>query len=342
MRFSLRVILLGLVALQFSACKKDTAENIEQTMPLPEITPLGFEDINFPDDNAYTQERWELGKALFFDPVLSKDSTVSCASCHNPSLAFSDNVAFSKGVEKKLGTRNSPTLTNIGFHPYFTREGGVPSLEMQVLVPIQEHNEFDFNILPIAERLNNNPAYISMSQAAYGRNPDPFVIVRAIATFERSLLSTNSAFDRYYFNKEQNALNESAKKGMQLFYSDKTNCSKCHSGFNFSNFAFENNGLYNNYKDEGRRRLTNKQEDFALFKVPTLRNVEVTAPYMHDGSLATLEKVIEHYNSGGKNNPQKSQYLQVLNLTETEKSQLVAFLKSLTDHEFNNNPKFKP
>lgn len=324
----------------FSACKKDAVESNTTTDGI--TVPSGFPAITFPADNAYTPTRWELGKKLFFDPVLSKDSTISCASCHSPALAFSDDVAFSKGVEGKLGTRNSPTLANVAYQPYFTREGGVPSLEMQVLVPIQEHNEFDFNILPIAERLNKNATYVAMSKAAYNRAPDPFVIVRAIATFERSLISGNSAYDKYTFLEQSNALTESEKKGMDLFFSTKTQCSQCHSGFNFSNYAFENNGLYDNYTDEGRRRLTNKQEDFALFKVPSLRNIGVTAPYMHDGSIKTIEEVVEHYSIGGKNNPQKSKNIQPLNLTKTEKEQLVAFLISLTDYEFINNPKFKP
>jgi cytochrome c peroxidase len=325
----------------FSACKKDAAEN-EPDEVNRIVVPEGFAEITFPEDNAYSQPRWELGKKLFFDPVLSKDSTISCASCHNPALAFSDSVALSLGVKNRPGTRNSPTLTNVAYHPYFTREGGVPSLEMQVLVPIQEHNEFDFNIIPIAERLKNNSDYVALSKLAYNRTPDPFVVVRAIATFERSLISGNSAYDKYTFQNESLALTENEKAGMDLFFSQKTQCSQCHSGFNFSNYVFENNGLYNNYTDEGRRRLTNRQEDFALFKVPTLRNIGVTAPYMHDGSLATLEDVVEHYNSGGKNNPQKSKHIQPLNLTEIEKEQLVAFLKSLTDYEFINNPKFKP
>lgn len=324
----------------FSACKKDAPESNSTTEDI--TVPIGFPVVTFPADNAYTQARWELGKKLFFDPVLSKDNTISCASCHSPALAFSDSVAFSKGVEGKLGTRNSPTLTNVAYQPYFTREGGVPSLEMQVLVPIQEHNEFDFNILPIAERLNKNATYVAMSKAAYDLAPDPFVIVRAIATFERSMISGNSAYDKYTFKNQSTALTEREKKGMDLFFSTKAQCNKCHSGFNFSNYAFENNGLYDNYTDEGRQRLTNKQEDFALFKVPTLRNIGVTAPYMHDGSLKTIADVVEHYSTGGKNNPQKSKHIQPLNLTKIEKEQLVAFLESLTDYQFINDPKFKP
>lgn len=337
MRRNLHILIA--IVLVATACKK---EQVEKADIVDEVAiPAGFPTIQFPADNAYTTQRWALGKQLFFDPVLSNDSTISCASCHNPAKAFSDEVAFSKGVAGRLGTRNSPTLTNVAYLPYFTREGGVPTLEMQTLVPIQEHNEFDFNIVLIGERLRRNPKYVQMAKEAYNREPDPFVIARALANFERSLISGNSAYDKYTYQNNPAALSEKERKGMALFFSEKTQCSKCHSGFNFSNNAFENNGLYDNYTDSGRKRLTNLVADFALFKVPTLRNVGVTAPYMHDGSLTTLEAVVEHYNTGGKNNPQKSKLIQPLNLTDDDKEQLVAFLKSLTDYAFITNPKFK-
>ena len=310
-------------------------------MPLLMEIPTGFPEVDFPDDNAFTQARWELGKKLFFDPVMSSDSTVSCASCHDPALAFSDDVAFSDGVMSRPGTRNAPSLANVAYHPYFTREGGVPTLEMQVLVPIQEHNEFDFNILLIAERLNQQASYLQMSQDAYGRNPDAFTITRSLAVFERSLLSGYSPFDQYVYQNDEEAMTAAALNGMTLFYSERTNCSACHSGFNFTDYAFENNGLYEDYTDPGRFRLTGNEADRALFKVPSLRNVELTAPYMHDGSFENLTDIIEHYNNGGKEHPHKNELIQPLNLTETEQSELLEFLKSLTDQAFIENPIFR-
>jgi len=256
-------------------------------------------------------------------------------------LAFSDNQVFSEGVQMRLGTRNSPTLANVAYHPYFTREGGVPTLEMQILVPIQEHNEFDFNILLIAERLQQNTEYVAMAQTAYNREPDAFVITRSLACFERSLLSGNSRYDQFLQYDKVNALTDLEKTGMELFFSRRTNCSECHSGFNFTNYAFENNGLYQEYEDEGRFRLTGEEQDKALFKVPSLRNVGLTAPYMHDGSLQTLEEVISHYQTGGKNHPHRSDSLKPLDLTETEQTAIVAFLHSLTDESFVQNPLFK-
>lgn len=335
------IYLLGIWLFLLTACQE--AEEVKPVLPLPGLMelPAGFPAIDIPEDNTFTQARWELGKKMFFDPVMSVDSSISCASCHQSNLAFSDDVAFSLGVENALGTRNSPTLANVAYHPYFTREGGVATLEMQVLVPIQEHNEFNFNILLIADRLAKDSSYVQLSQLAYNRSPDHFVITRAIACFERSLLSGFSPYDRYEYDREENSLTGEELIGKALFFSERTQCSSCHSGFNFTNYAFENNGLYTTYPDLGRMRLTGEETDRALFKVPSLRNIALTSPYMHDGSLNSLEAVIEHYNSGGKMHPNKSPLVKALALTATEKAALLAFLKTLTDTSFINNPLFK-
>ena len=322
------------------SCSQDDVEPSHFAPELMEV-PKGFDPIEFPEDNAFSQSRWDLGKRLFYDPVMSLDSTISCASCHSSELAFSDNVAFSLGVDQRLGTRNAPTLANVAYHPYFTREGGVPTLEMQILVPIQEHNEFDFNIVLLAEKLKADSSYIQMSLEAYDREPDAFVITRSLACFERSLISGYSRYDHFENYGDWDAMTPSEINGMDLFFSDKTNCSQCHGGFNFTNYAFENNGLYVEYDDVGRFRFTGNEEDLARFKVPSLRNIELTTPYMHDGSFQSLGEVIEHYNSGGKNHPHKSSLIQPMNLTEKEKEELLAFLHSLTDDSFVMNPLFK-
>ena len=324
------------------SCQKE-ATTTPSPLDFPELmeVPKGFPAIEFPEGNEFTETRWELGKKLFFDPIMSVDSSISCATCHHPELAFSDKVAFSNGVENRVGTRNSPSLANVAYHPYFTREGGVLTLEFQILVPIQEHNEFDFNIVLIAERLAENPTYVSMAQAAYNREPDAFVITRSLANFERSLLSGQSAYDQYLNIENATDYPAEAVRGMELFFSEQTNCSTCHSGFNFTNYAFENNGLYEEYADAGRFRLTGDEADRALFKVPSLRNIELTAPYMHDGSLTSLEEIIEHYNAGGQNHPHKSTLIQPLNLSEEDKKALVLFLKTLTDEAFIANPLFR-
>ncbi|MFT6355888.1 MAG: cytochrome c peroxidase [Saprospiraceae bacterium] len=303
--------------------------------------PQGFPSIDFPEGNAFSETRWALGKKLFFDPVMSANSSISCATCHLPELAFSDNQAFSPGVENRPGTRNASPLFNLAYHPYFTREGGVPTLEMQILVPIQEHNEFDFNIVLIAERLAQDSTYQTMAQLAYDREPDAFVITRALANFERSLLSGYSRYDQHFNYDLDKILTASELRGRDLFFSKKTDCANCHGDSNFTNYDFQNNGLYESYEDVGRFRLTGLEADRALFKVPSLRNIELTAPYMHDGSMVSLEEIVDHYNSGGKNNPQKSNLIRPLNLTDSDKNDLVNFLKTLTDEAFVSNPIFQ-
>lgn len=338
MRISIWHIAL-LCFLAFS-CTEEADEQSIIDLSLMEVPPM-FPSIDHPEGNEYTNERWSLGKKLFFDPILSKDGKVSCASCHEPSLAFSDKEDVSLGSDGIPGTRNAPTLANVAYHPYFTREGGVPTLEMQILVPIQEHDEFNNNIVIIADSLSKIEAYVSMALEAYDQEPNPFVITRALAQFERSLISGQSSYDLQYNYGYSGSMSVSAKRGKLLFESERTACSSCHSGFNFTNYSFQNNGLYEEYADPGRSRFTQKEEDVALFKVPTLRNIEVTAPYMHDGSIQTLEEVIEHYDSGGAGHKNKSESIKPINLSNSEKEDLLAFLKSLTDEKFINNKNFQ-
>ena len=321
-------------------CQKEEISRPPYSPALMEI-PKGFPEMDVPADNQFSIARWALGKKLFYDPIMSVDSSISCAHCHQTDLAFSDGLAVSKGVEDRLGTRNAPSLANVAYHPYFTREGGVPTLEGQILVPIQEHNEFDFNIVLLTERLASDSTYVKMAKAAYDRLPDPFVITRSIACFERSLLSGYSRYDQYVQYGHTEVLSEQELSGMALFFSEKTNCSHCHNGFDFTNYAFENNGLYEEYPDVGRFRLTGEESDLAIFKVPSLRNVTLTAPYMHDGSLGDLAAVIDHYDQGGANHPNKNAILKPLQLTTNEKAALVAFLESLSDETFVNNSLFK-
>lgn len=330
-------VLPGIFIVFLVACGDVAVEpSLDSIMEIPEGFPLP----EYPTDNEMTMNRWLLGKRLFYDPVMSRDMTLACSSCHVPELGFTDAKTVSEGVEHRSGTRNAPTLANVAYHPYLTREGGVKTLEMQVLVPIQEHAEFDFNILLIAERLNADSTYVKASWDAYDRAPDPYVITRAISCFERSLISGNSRYDKF-INGNAHAFTEEEMKGKNLFFSERLACAECHNGFNFTNYSFENNGLYTDYNDEGRFRLTGDSAEIALFKVPTLRNIAVSAPYMHDGSLSSLEEVIEHYNSGGKNHRHQSHFVKPLHLSQQEQEDLIAFLHTLTDHDFLTNPNFK-
>jgi cytochrome c peroxidase len=303
--------------------------------------PAGFPDPLIPEGNPLTKASVELGRELFFDTFMSRDSSVSCASCHHPHRAFTDGLSRSRGIKDREVGRNAPGLANVVYQTEgLLHDKGVPTLEMQILVPVQEHNEFDFNLLLIAERMKNNPLYVKLSKEAYNLEPNPYVITRSIANFERTILSGNSRYDQF-INGDDDALSESEKAGMNLFMNE-LKCTACHSGFLFSDFSLRNNALYTNAYplDSGRMRLTHKEVDRDLFKVPGLRNIEVTGPYMHDGSFHTLGEVIDHYQSGGKSHPNKSKEIQAFVLNEQEKTNLIDFLKSLTDDEFLRNPEY--
>lgn len=304
--------------------------------------PAHFPPVPQPADNIFTPERWALGRKLFYDPVLSADSSRSCASCHRQEKAFADEAALSTGINGLLTSLNVPTLSNVAYQPYYTSAGGVATLEMQILVPVQEHNELGFHIPGIVSRLKAIPAYVEWSGKAYGREPDAFVVTRALACFERSLISGQSAYDTYLRTGDKAALSENARRGLDLFMSEKCACNHCHSGVLVSNFAFENNGLYEKYPTEGRYRLTELPSDLGKFKVPSLRNIALTPPYMHDGSMQDLETVIRHYESGGKAHVNKSPLIKGFTLTEKERKDLISFLQSLTDTKFIDNPIFHP
>ena len=315
-------LLIAVIALAFSYRKQPIIE------PLPDYFPT----MKHPEGNELTDPRVQLGRQLFYDPILSSDSTISCASCHKQSLAFADSLAVSPGVLQRKGNRNAPTLGNVGFNPTVLFDGFLETLEKQILVPIQEHAEFDFNMIEIVKRLRKDPFYVALAKKAYNREPDPFVVTRSISAFERTLVSYRSDYDKFLQGKKK--LSASAMRGKELFF-DKLYCSKCHNGFNFTDFSVHNNGLYERYPgDSGRFRVTHLETDRDLFKVPSLRNIALTAPYMHDGSIATLREVIQHYASGGKTHKNKNTVIQPFTLTTAEENDLIAFLNTLTDKEF--------
>jgi cytochrome c peroxidase len=315
-----------------TSCKKDppllkTLDDNNKVIALSVPSYFLYPDI--PSDNQPTANRIKLGKMLFNDPVFSKDSTVSCNSCHQEDRYFTDNLSVSTGIYGRQGIRNAPSLLNVAYQPYMFWDGGNPTLEQQVLAPISNPNEMDFDVNEIVKKLNNNPVYVSLFQKSYSQNPNVYTLTRAIACYERTLIKGNSRYDKY-LTVDTNALNTSEKNGMHIFFSEKGDCFHCHQGFMLTDFSFRNNGLYLHYADSGRSRITQLLSDIGKFKVPSLRNVEMTAPYMHDGSLATLEAVVDHYNSGGYNNPNKSPIIRALNLTNQEKQDLVNFLKTFT------------
>ena len=315
------------------ACKKDKVVDdlLEEEEVITLDIPKKFPYPGFPADNQPTQARIALGKRLFFDPVLSRDSSISCESCHQPDKFFTDNLKVSTGISGRTGFRNAPSLINVAYQHSLFWDGGNPTLEQQVLAPIANHEEKDFDVNRVVERLNKNAEYVTMFQKAYKQSPSVYSLTRAIACYERTLIGGRSRYDRFSITNDSTILTASEKNGMLLFFSEKGDCFHCHQGFNFTDNSFRNNGLYLTYADSGRARITQRSADIGKFKVPSLRNIDKTAPYMHDGSLQTLDAVLDHYIAGGKNHPVKSVIIQPLHLTPEEKADLINFLKTLTD-----------
>ncbi len=319
------------------ACSTETEQKEDNLVTLQEnhvpfelAIPSHFPDMVIPKDNPLTVAKVELGKQLFFDPSLSVDGSVSCASCHLPSKAFSDVLAVSQGVKGAVTERNSPSLMNIGFHPIFMREGAVPTLELQVLSPLEGETEMAHNIVLACERLNQDSTYRARFQEVFGQSATPFTLTRAIAAYERTLIGGDAPFDAYLLG-DSTALTPLQQQGYALFTSDRLACSSCHSGVLLSSFALEHNGLKPRDTDPGLMRLTLNEADRGKFKVPSLRNIALTAPYMHDGRFASLEAVIEHYNKGGDGVTNQDERIRSLSLQEDEKEALLAFFDALTE-----------
>ncbi|MBK8499113.1 MAG: c-type cytochrome [Flavobacteriales bacterium] len=319
------------VLLLLGSCQHDSLDPPgELNQPFPLRLPVGFPMPDVPPENPLTDASVRLGKSLFFEERLSRTGTLSCAGCHFPQRAFSDTVPLSLGVNGMTGLRNAPTLANVGYHPALFRDGGVPNLERQAIAPVHDHLEMDHDLTLVAADLRDVEPYASLSMAAYGRVLDPYVITRSIANYERTLISGWSRYDRY-LNGDASALNGSEVRGLQLFNSEALNCTACHNGFDLSDHDYHNVGQYLAYADSGRTRITLLPGDRGKFKTPTLRNIALTAPYMHNGSMATIEEVIEFFASGGLPHPNRDPEMQSFVLSAQEKEDLIAFLNALTD-----------
>lgn len=323
-------LLIGLVLL-IAACRREPSEAPSETaVPFALQLPAGFPFPQSPTDNPITEASVAMGKALFFDARLSRDGTVSCASCHLPDRAFSDMLALSIGVDGGLGMRNAPPLGNVGYHTSYFRDGGVATLELQAIAPVHDEVEMAHNITTAAAALRYVEPYRTLSLRAYGRPMQAYDLTRALASYERTLISGWSRYDRY-LQGEAAALSESELRGFQLFSSAELNCTACHGGFDLSDHAFHNVGQYMDYSDNGRRRITLQPSDEGRFKTPSLRNIALTAPYMHDGSMATLGEVIDHFASGGLPHPNRDPEMRNFDLSPEEMDDLLAFLSALTD-----------
>lgn len=352
MRF---VLVFGAVLLIVWACRKDNT-SYEPTPYQLEI-PSHFPAMQIPADNPMTVEGVELGRRLFYEPKLSLDNSISCASCHSPQSAFSDDKPLSTGVNGTQGTRHSMALVNLGWQQFFFWDGRSKTLEAQILEPVPNPVEMHQSWDQAVAKLTADGSYRNDFFRAFGEEGiDKTKASKAIAQFLRTMISGNSRFDVMY--KIENSIPLSAKDqqititpeewgGYDLFKSlNGADCFHCHNGPLMQVQKFSNNGLDATFTDAGRQDVTGNINDRGKFKVPTLRNIELSAPYMHDGRFQTLDQVIEHYSSGIHQSPTIDPLIEFANeggvhLDAEQKGLLKTFLKTLTDHEFVNNPKFQ-
>jgi cytochrome c peroxidase len=345
----LRNLWVFLGFLLFLGCSKDNppespGETYNPT-PYELIIPQGFPDMEIPPDNPLTVEGVELGRKLFYDPILSADNTQSCASCHSPAFSFTDNgKRFSVGINGIEGTRNSMPVINAGWMNDFFWDGRKISLEEQALEPVPNPIEMHQSWPDAMSKLNVHPDYPDLFFKAFGtRNIDSTLVTKAIAQFERTMISSNSKWDRYLRGEAQLSLAEN--KGFEIFFTERGDCFHCHTTILFTDNLFHNNGLDSEFTDKGLFEVTGNENDIGKFKTPTLRNLEFTAPYMHDGRFATLEEVVNFYSHEVQWSPTVDPLMKKVEqggvqLTEEEKQYLVAFLKTLTDTSFVNNPDY--
>ncbi len=342
----------------------------------PGDLPFGFPEPKVPRENPTTTSKVQLGRHLFYDPALAKNGTQSCATCHQQELAFTDGRVTAVGSTGEVHHRNTSTLTNVAYVPHLTWSSPlIGTLERQALLPLFGDAPVEMgwgDAEPLLDRLRSRALYRDLFASAFPGDAEPVSLRRvteALAAFQRTLISGDSPYDRYLAG-DVDALSDSARRGLRLFESERLECFHCHSGFNFSDSVdhagvvsaqgdFHNTGLYDldgagayPARDRGLYDVTLAAEDMGAFRAPTLRNVAVTAPYMHDGSVATLREVLEHYENGGRTthggpaagdgsrNPFKSDFVAGFLLSDAEREDVLAFLHSLTDRTFLENPAF--
>ncbi len=293
--------------------------------------PLGLVESVWPAGNQYSAAKMELGRVLFFDKRLSADGTISCADCHDPNFAFTDGRAVSTGMRGQKGGRSAPTVINRLYSVEQFWDGRAPTLEEQAKGPMANPIEMGNTHEAVVAKLKSVKGYAPLFKLAFGSAEITIdLVAKAIATFERTIVSGNAPYDRYKAGNKT-ALSESARRGFDIFF-NKAKCDQCHIGVNFTDGSFNNLGVGMDkpQPDLGRALYTKRATDNGAFKTPTLREIARTAPYMHDGSLATLEDVVEYYNKGGLPNPNLDQRMKKLDLTEQDKKDLVEFLKALS------------
>ena len=334
-----------------SSSEEETYVSVAHQLEIPQLFKDKLIAPFIPNSNSLTEEGIALGKKLFFDKILSGDGTQSCASCHQPEKAFTDNLQFSEGIEGRKGFRNAMSLFNLAwnFDEFFAWDGKDFTLENQAFEPVSNPLEMNANWKEIEIRLNSHASYPDLFQKAFGiLKIDSTHVVKAIAQFERTLISGNSKFDKYLLGEA--TLSPEEENGFNVFMDEaKGDCFHCHGSNNnplWTDNQFHNNGLDAIFSDLGLGAITGDPADNGKFKTPSVRNLAFTAPYMHDGRFATLEEVINHYSEGLKPSSTIDPLIKKVNeggvkLSEKDKTDLKAFLLTLSDTEFVSNPRFK-
>jgi len=342
----------------YVGCQKDPEIDMEDDLKFPPHTPTpfvfpprqtGYPIYEIKSDNPLTEEGIALGRFLFYDPILSGDSTQSCASCHLQERAFTDNRRFSVGITGAVGTRNSMALFNLMWHPSFFWDGRSPNIRDQVVHPIEDPTEMNTTMEKVLAKLNKSEFYRLHFHRAFGKSkPTRELYTKAMEQFLFSMTSFNSTYDKW-FRLEPSDFSQAAFRGLAIFNREPSeggaDCFHCHGNIHFADFTMSNNGLNETHTDLGHGKVTGNSFDNGKFKVVSLRNIELTAPYMHDGRFNTLEELIDFYSEGVHANspnldPKMDEIPQGLFLDSDQKSDLIAFLKSLTDTSFINNPRF--
>lgn len=335
------------LALGCSGSDPATEELAYVDVPLTFKTPSNFPPLAYDlTNNPITQKGFELGKKLFYDARLSSDGVISCGFCHEQSSAFTHHGhTFSQGVDGMSGTRNTPSIQNLGFQNIFMYDGASDHLDLQPIIPLTSEIEMDGNLESIVAMLNSDAEYRKLFGVAFPGKPiDTEHMLKALSQFMVMVTSSNAKFDKYRRNESGGNLTDTEQAGYTVFNSK---CASCHATDLFTDQSFRNNGLTVNpmINDVGRYRVTQLESDRYKFKVPSLRNVEKTAPYMHDGRFGTLEAVLNHYSSGVQDWPTLDPLLRQngnlgIPLSALEKTQLIAFLKTLTDYEYLSDSRF--
>jgi cytochrome c peroxidase len=346
---------LGSAVLLLQQCKKDPSldvlplpDNTNKTTPYVITIPAGFPTVlNTPANNPLTVEGIALGKKLFYDPILSGDNTMSCGTCHAQAFNFSDhNKQFSTGITGAIGTRNTQALVNLAWNPVFFWDGRAATIEEQVLGPVANPIEMHLSWPTAVTKIQSNAEYPDLFDKAFQtKTVTQDLITKAIAQFERTMISANSRFDRWRVNKDTLSLSE--QRGYDLFYTEQGDCFHCHTTQLFTDNLFHNNGLDAFPSDSGRAKVTKSPNDVGKFKTPTLRNIALSAPYMHDGRFTTLEEVVDFYSSGLQFSATVDPLMKKLNLggaqlNAQEKQDLINFLRTLTDQEYITNTAYSP